>query len=233
MLRTRPACPASKAFPLAADSSSASSTVPASRNWPSVRPVVATRRCSAARIRAEVNNSDPATRVDARTVGPTQHPRLADVLVSPCQGDRSGLQHLGEEQLHQLVNFVGGNLRRPDVALRFGADMPALPGRTVFLHRGQHLLRGRRHPLRVHGRAPRGAGVEGVGDHGLDRVRSAERLGGLGIPGRRAARSECEVRAWRPESPKWPAAPTATPPPASAADHDHAETGPPVHLAGP
>ena len=61
MARTRAACPASKAFPLAADSSSASSTVPASTTRPSVRPAVATSRCSAARIRAEVNSSDPAT----------------------------------------------------------------------------------------------------------------------------------------------------------------------------
>jgi hypothetical protein len=50
-----------KGFPLAADSSSASSTVPASTTRPSVRPAAATSRCSAARIRAEVNSSDPAT----------------------------------------------------------------------------------------------------------------------------------------------------------------------------
>jgi hypothetical protein len=61
MSRTRAACPASSAFPLAAASSSASSTVLASRTRPSVRPAVATRRCSAAKIRAEVNSSDPAT----------------------------------------------------------------------------------------------------------------------------------------------------------------------------
>jgi hypothetical protein len=61
MERTRAACPTSKVFPLAAASSSASSTVAASATRPSVWPAVATRRCSAARIRVEVNNSDPAT----------------------------------------------------------------------------------------------------------------------------------------------------------------------------
>ena len=61
MERTRAACPVSKAFPLAADSSSASSTVAASTTRPSVRAAAVTRRCSAARIRVEVNSSDPAT----------------------------------------------------------------------------------------------------------------------------------------------------------------------------
>jgi hypothetical protein len=61
MARTKAACPASKASPLAAASSSTSSTMPASRTCPSVRPAAATSRCSAVRIRAEVNSSDPAT----------------------------------------------------------------------------------------------------------------------------------------------------------------------------
>jgi hypothetical protein len=61
MERTRAACPASRLTPFAADSSNASSTAPAATTQPSVRPAAATRRCSASRIRAEVNNSDPAT----------------------------------------------------------------------------------------------------------------------------------------------------------------------------
>ena len=61
MARTRAACPASKAFPLAADSSSARSTAPASTIWPSLRPAAPTSCSSAARIRAEVNSSDPET----------------------------------------------------------------------------------------------------------------------------------------------------------------------------
>ena len=61
MARTRAACPPSRLTPFAAASSMASSTVPGSRMRPSVRPAVATRRCSAARMRVEVNSSDPAT----------------------------------------------------------------------------------------------------------------------------------------------------------------------------
>jgi hypothetical protein len=61
MTSTRAACPASKALPLAAASKRASSMAPASTARPSVRPAVVTNRCSAAKIRAEVNSSDPAT----------------------------------------------------------------------------------------------------------------------------------------------------------------------------
>ena len=115
----------------------------------------ATSRCSAARIRAEVNRSDPAT---VYTLEPSARRKAAGSVMPSSgrvNGHRPGLQHLGDEQLNQLLDLVGGNLRGPDVALRFGADMPALPGRTPLLHRRQHLLRGRCHPLRIHGRARR------------------------------------------------------------------------------
>jgi hypothetical protein len=94
-----------------------------------------------------------------------------------------GVQHLGDEQLHELIDFVGGNLYGPELALCFGADMPALPGRATFLHRRQHFLRARRHPLRAHGWARYPGGVQSMCDHGLDRISSAEGFGGLGMPG--------------------------------------------------
>ena len=52
--RTRAACPASSAVPLAAISSSARSTADSSTTVPSRRPAVAISRCSASRIRWEV-----------------------------------------------------------------------------------------------------------------------------------------------------------------------------------
>jgi hypothetical protein len=69
------------------------------------------------------------------------------------------------------------------VALRLGADMPALPGCTPFLHRLQHFPRRHRHPLCIHMRAWRRGRVESIGDHGLKRIGSAESLRGLGTPG--------------------------------------------------
>ena len=122
-------------------------------------------------------------RVHAGPVGPPQGLRLADAVLGPSQGYRSGLQHLGDEQLHQLINLFGIYLSSPDVALRFGADMPALPGRPVCFHRRQHLPRGRRHPLPIRCRALGEGRSEGLVDHGLDGVRSAERFGGFRMPG--------------------------------------------------
>jgi hypothetical protein len=122
-------------------------------------------------------------RVHARTVGSTQRRRLADAVVCPSQGHRSSQQHLLDEQLHQLINLVGIDFGSPDLALCFGADMPALPGRAVGFHRRQDLLSGRGHPLRVHGRVRRGGRIEGLLDHGLDRVRSADRFDGFRMPG--------------------------------------------------
>jgi hypothetical protein len=78
MARTSAACPASKAFPFAADSSRAKSTVSASTTRPSLRPPVATSRCSAARIRAEVNSSDPAT---VYTLEPSARRKVAGSLM--------------------------------------------------------------------------------------------------------------------------------------------------------
>ncbi len=61
--------------------------------------------------------------------------------------------------------------------------MPALPGRTPLLHRRQYFRGGRCHPVSVHGRARGVAGVEGMGDHVLDRIGSPECFDGLGVPG--------------------------------------------------
>ena len=52
--RTSEACPASRAVPFAAISSTARSTADWSTTVPSRRPAVATSRCSAFRIRCEV-----------------------------------------------------------------------------------------------------------------------------------------------------------------------------------
>ena len=100
----------------------------------------------------------------------------------PSQRDRSGVQHLDHDQLHQLLDLVRWNLYGPDLALCFGTDMPALPGRAMFLHRGQHPPRRRRQPLRTHPGACHRDRIERPVDHRLDRVRSAERFGGLGMP---------------------------------------------------
>ena len=93
------------------------------------------------------------------------------------------MQHLGDQQLHQLLCFLGCDFGGPYLALSFSPDMPALPRRTPFFHRLQHFLPGRRQPLRIHPGACHRDRIERPVDDGLDRVRSAERCGGLGMPG--------------------------------------------------
>jgi hypothetical protein len=83
MDRTSPACPASRTNPFAADSSSANSTVGASMLRPSIQPAVVTSRCSAARIRVEVNSSDPAT---VYTLEPSARRNAAGSLMPSSAG---------------------------------------------------------------------------------------------------------------------------------------------------
>ena len=183
MERTRAACPVSRLTPFAAESSKASSTVAGSRTRPSVRPRGRDETLLGSQNPGGSEQIGSGNRVHTRTVGPTQHRRLANAVIWPSQGQRPGLQHLGDEQLDQLIDHSRGHPDGPYVALRFGADMPDLPGRTPFLHRRQHFLRSRRHPLRIHPWAHHRDRTEGLADHGLDRIRCAECFTGLGMPG--------------------------------------------------
>src|SRR5215211_9176137 len=138
--RTKAACPASKIMPLAACSKSASSTIPPSTVRPSVRSASATSRCSAARMRAEVNRSEPAT-VYMRPVAAAQGRRFGDRFVGPRQRYRSGVEDLCDDTVDQLIDPSGGDLSGLRLALRLGADMPALPGRAALLQHSQHQAR--------------------------------------------------------------------------------------------
>jgi hypothetical protein len=55
-------------------------------------------------------------RVHARPIGSTQSRRFCDVVLGPSQGHRSAVQHLFDEQLHQLINLVGVYFSSPDLA---------------------------------------------------------------------------------------------------------------------
>jgi hypothetical protein len=111
--------------------------------------------------------------------------RGGESLVELLLPDVSGAAELGwpaDEQLNQLIDIVGGNVGVPDVALRLGADMPARPGRAPFLQCRQNPAGRRRDPVRVDVKARRTSRTECFADHGLDRLRSSERFGGLGVP---------------------------------------------------
>ena len=138
--RTSAACPASSAVPFAAISSKASSTA------------VCSTDCTAATSRrgdetglgvedplrgVEVGAGDG---VDRGAVEPPQHLRFLDAVVRRGQGNRSAIEHLIDEQVHQCRGTFSGQVDGADLPLRFGADVPHLPGRAAVLHDGQDVI---------------------------------------------------------------------------------------------
>jgi len=69
------------------------------------------------------------------------------------------------------------------VAERLGADMPALPSRTARLYCSQHQPGRPRHPRAIERRARNWGWMENLADHGSYGFGSAERFGGLDVPG--------------------------------------------------
>jgi hypothetical protein len=78
--------------------------------------------------------------VDRRPVDPPQGIRFVDVVIRRGKGNRSAIQHLSDEQIHQHTCPLGMHIRRADLSLRFGTDVPHLPGRTARLHNGQDVI---------------------------------------------------------------------------------------------
>ena len=131
-------------------------------------------------------------------------------------------------------DLLGGQVGGADLALRLGADMPASarssgapppPPAPVRRSSATHSASSAALAVVVGARARR--------DHGSDRVGAAEDLGGFGVPGGALLGQGCGVRAWRPGSPRWPAAPAAAPPPASVAGRGRAGTRRRARRAGP
>lgn len=81
-----------------------------------------------------------------------------------------------------MLLYVGGEVGGADLALGSGSYVPDLPGGAALLHRREHLIGRRSDPIRVDDRADRGGGMEGCMHHGIDSLRSAEKLRGLIAP---------------------------------------------------
>jgi hypothetical protein len=56
------------------------------------------------------------------------------------KGDRPAIQHLIDQQIHQHTCPLDRHIRRTDLPLDLGADMPHLPGRAAFLHDSQDVV---------------------------------------------------------------------------------------------
>ena len=132
----------------------------------------------------------------------------------------------------QFIDLGGGNISGPGLALRLDADMPALPSRAALLQRSQHQARCRRHQAPFTGNldavvgwsvlsimACTASGPPSVSAACLCQLaRCSSRLRGSCLASRVSKVACCAA---------------ATPLPVSAVDHDHAETWPPAHPAGP
>ena len=138
--RTSAACPASSAVPFAAISSRARSTADSSTDC----AVVASGGGDEALLGVE----DPlrgvqvgaGDGVDRRPVDPPQRLRFLDVVSRCGQGNTPAIEHLIDQQVHQRCGMVSGHVDGADLSLRFGPDMPHLPGRAALLHHGQDVI---------------------------------------------------------------------------------------------
>ena len=78
--------------------------------------------------------------VDRRPVDPPQHLRFLDVVSRCGEGNRSAIEHLIDEQVHQGRGMFSGHVDGADLSLCFGPDMPHLPGGAALLHHGQDVI---------------------------------------------------------------------------------------------
>ncbi len=101
--------------------------------------------------------------VDRRAVEPPQRLRFLDAVVRCGQGNRSAIEHLIDEQVHQGTHPFCRHANGADLSLCFGPDMPHLPSRPAFLHHGQDVIGCLCNPV-------------GVGDHGGFGGRGERRL---------------------------------------------------------
>ena len=56
------------------------------------------------------------------------------------EGNRSTVEHLIDKQVYQRRGIFRGHVDGADLSLRFGPDMPHLPGRAARLHNGQDVI---------------------------------------------------------------------------------------------
>jgi hypothetical protein len=78
--------------------------------------------------------------VDRRPVDPPQHLRFLDVVSRCDEGYGAAIKYLIDQQINQGARPFRYHAGRADVSLRFGPDMPHLPGGAARLHNGQDVI---------------------------------------------------------------------------------------------
>jgi hypothetical protein len=122
--------------------------------------------------------------VDRGAVGTPQHLRLVDAVTRRDKGHRPTIQHLVDQQIHQHACPLDGHIRRADLALCLGADMPYLPGGATFLHHGQDVISRLSEPAGVGDRGGLGSRGERRLHHRRDGGPSAQHCCRFVQPGR-------------------------------------------------
>jgi hypothetical protein len=82
----------------------------------------------------------PGHGVDRRPVDPPQRIRLLDVVTRRGQGNTPAIEHLIDQQIDERRGILPAHVDGADLSLRFGPDMPHLPGRAAPLHNGQNVI---------------------------------------------------------------------------------------------
>ena len=178
---------------------------------PSRRPAMATRRCSAARMRGRGEQVGAGNGVDRGAVGPPQRFRFGDPSSGRARRHRPAGQYLVDEQVDRADQLRSAGTS----AARIWRCASARTCQTCQVERRSSIAASTRsaaassHAASV-SRRRRWRRAERLLHHELHGVWPAEHLDGLGEPGRRAARPGCAVRVWRPGFPGWPAGPAAS-----------------------
>ena len=137
--RTSAACPASSAVPFAAISSSARSTA----TWST-----AAVASSGGGDEAPLGVEDPlrgvqvgaGDGVDRRPVDPPQHLRFLDVVSGATRATDRRSSTSSTSRSTSAGGMFSGHVDGADLPLRFGPDMPDLPGGAAFLHHRQDVI---------------------------------------------------------------------------------------------
>jgi hypothetical protein len=126
----------------------------------------------------------PGHGVGRGSVRAPQRLRFLDAVTWCDECHRPAIQHLFDQQVHQHTCLLDAHIRRADLALDLGADMPGLPGGAAFLQYSDDVISRLRDPAGVGDRG----GLDGRGErclhHRCDGAASAEQRCRFLQPGR-------------------------------------------------
>ena len=159
---TRAACPALRVTPLAACSSRVNATDSVA-GWAPVRHARGGQEAGLGGedLRAG-EQGGPGDLVHAGPVSAAQLLRFVDAVAGAGQAHRRHGCGLVGDQVDDGLDLGGGQVRGPDLAVGFGAQVPDLPGGAAGLDLVADPHRGGAHPGRIHGHRARGHRLRGA-----------------------------------------------------------------------